>query len=83
MSLLSAATLPVTMLLLLGAVLTACEGSPAEPPTDNSLPPSSASATRVAGSLAPSFSASTGEGFRFSSDEHRGEVMVLYFSFPG
>ena len=83
MSLLPAASVTITMLLALCAVLTACGGAPAGPPTDNSPLPSSASADRVAKSLAPSFSVSTGRGSVFSLEEHSGEVVVLYFSFRG
>ncbi len=35
------------------------------------------------GAQAPSFSVSTGEDSSFSLDEHSGEVVLLYFSFPG
>ena len=83
MSLLPAAPLAITMLLALGAVLTGCRGSPAGAQTDNTSLPTSASADRVAKSLAPSFSVSTGRGSVFSLEEHSGEVVVLYFSFPG
>ena len=83
MSLLPVAPLAVTALLTLGAVLTACEVSPAGPPPDNSSLPPSASAAGTAGSLAPSFSVSTGTGSVFSLDDKSGEVVVLYFSFPG
>ncbi len=83
MSLLTASPLAFTLLLMLGAVLTACGGSPAGVPTENSSLPSSASAPRVAESLAPSFSVSTGAGSWFLSSDHSNEVVVLYFSFPG
>lgn len=83
MSLLPAAPLAVTILLTLGAVLTGGQGSPAAPPTDNSPLPPAASADRVAESVAPSFSVSTGRESGFSLEEHSGEVVVLYFSFPG
>ena len=35
------------------------------------------------GPVAPDFIVSTGAGSAFSLAEHRGEVVVLYFSFPG
>ena len=35
------------------------------------------------GKQAPSFSVSTGGESTFSLDEHGGEVVLLYFSFPG
>ena len=83
MKLAPAAPLAITMLLTLGAVLTGCQGSPAGPPIDNSSLPASASAAGTAESLAPSFSVSTGTGSVFSLDDKSGEVVVLYFSFPG
>ena len=33
--------------------------------------------------LAPQFTVGTGNGSTFSLGDHRGEVVVLYFSFPG
>ena len=79
MSLLPTVPLAIAMLLTLGAVLVACAGAPAE---GLSLP-QPAPAARVAEPLAPSFSVSTGKGSAFSLDEHTGEVVILYFSFPG
>ena len=67
------------------AVLSACGEGLAQSPNENpstSIPPPNV----AAGSgqlLAPSFSVSTGEGTTFSLGEHGGEVVVLYFSFPG
>ena len=83
MSWLPAAPLIVITLLTLGAVLTGCKGSTFAPPTDSSSLPSSASAARDEESFAPSFSVSTGAGSRFISSDHSGEIVVLYFSFPG
>ena len=83
MNLPPAAPLVITMLLTLGAVLTTCGGAPAGPPANNSSLPASASAAGTAESLAPSFSVSTGTGSVFSLDDNSGEVVVLYFSFPG
>ena len=77
------APLAVTILLALVAVLTGCQSSPAGPQTENSSLSPSASAASVVESLAPSFSVSTGIESMFSLDEHVGEVVVLYFSFPG
>ena len=82
MSLLPAGPLAVTILLTLSAVLTACVGSPAAPSTDSSSLLSLDSTGRVS-SLAPSFAVSTEAGSRFLSSDHVGEVVVLYFSFPG
>ncbi len=41
------------------------------------------SIAQPSGSVAPDFIVSTGVGSSFSLDEHRGDVVVLYFSFPG
>ena len=76
---LPAERLAVTLLLTLIALLIACEGAPAAP----SRLSSGDSASGVAESVAPEFSVTTGAGSRFLSTEHNGEVMVLYFSFPG
>ena len=35
------------------------------------------------GPLAPDFTISTGEGTTFSLSGHQGDIVVLYFSFPG
>lgn len=39
--------------------------------------------SQPSGPLAPDFIVSTGVGSAFSLAEHKGEVVVLYFSFPG
>ena len=83
MSLLPAVPVAATVLLMLGGVLTGCQSSPAGPPADDSLLPSANSAAKNSQSLAPAFSVTTGTGSRFLSREHSGEVLVLYFSFPG
>ena len=69
----------VAMLVALGAVLAACGGAAEE---NRPLQPT-ASDTKLRSSLAPLFSVSTGKGSVFSLEEHSGEVVVLYFSFPG
>ena len=75
----------VAVLLALSAVLAACGGGSAVKSTENrsnSIPPAGG-AGKGGGALAPSFSVSTGAGSIFSLDEHNGEVVLLYFSFPG
>ena len=72
-------------LIVVFAVLVACGGSAADVPIENSsssfgIPNP---APKAMGSKAPSFAVSTGGGSTFSLDEHRDEVVILYFSFPG
>ena len=75
----------VASLALLLAVVVACSGqSEAGPDEYNSSSFGiSIPAQKAGGSQAPSFTVSTGEGSTFSLDEHRNEVVILYFSFPG
>ena len=79
MSLPPASALTITLIFTLGVVLAACGGAPPE----NAAILAPASVANVAESSAPSFSVSTGKGSAFSLAEHSGEVVVLYFSFPG
>ena len=79
MRLLPPAPLAFALVLTLGGILTACGGSPAA----SSPLSSGAYSVGVKESLAPTFSVSTGAGSSFLSSEHTGEVVVLYFSFPG
>ena len=55
-------------------------GSTGSRPADSNLQSSGA---QPSGPVAPDFNVSTGAGSAFSLAEHRGEVVVLYFSFPG
>ena len=70
--------------LLLGmvAVLVACGGESPQAPNESGSGLVGRAAP-VLGPMAPSFSVSTGGGSTFSSDEHSGEVLILYFSFAG
>lgn len=75
----------IASLFVLFAVFAACGGGSAVAPTENNsrsfgLPNP---APGVGGARAPSFSVNTGGRSTFSLDEHRGEVVILYFSFAG
>ena len=53
---------------------------------DSGVSPSDASSTQSRpsdGPIANDFTVSTGPDSSFSLSEHRGEIVVLYFSFPG
>ena len=75
----------IASLLLLLAVFEACSGESAVAPIENSSNSFGTSNTlqEVGESIASSFTVSTGGGSTFSLDEHDGEVVILYFSFPG
>ncbi len=78
---------PVLVALLFGlvAVLAACGGGFTAEPSESRASSIGRSnpAPGVGGPKAPSFSVSTGGESSFSLDEHGGEVVLLYFSFPG
>ena len=75
----------LTSAIALMAVLLACGGGNADVPTERGASPIGISnpAPNVGAVKAPAFTVSTGGGSTFSLDEHRGEVVILYFSFPG
>ena len=75
----------VSALFAVVILLAGCGGRSTAPQTEDQLEsiPSQVAVASPAQSLSPSFSVSTGAGTRFSSDKHGGEVLVLYFSFPG
>ena len=75
----------IASLFLLLAVFAACGRESAVAPIENSSSSFGISnpAQKVGGSIAPSFTVSTGGGSTFSLDDHRDEVVILYFSFPG
>jgi cytochrome oxidase Cu insertion factor (SCO1/SenC/PrrC family) len=72
------------LVLILTLVLVACSQGPAGSDSTSSSA-SSLGASQVGGSKAavPDFTVSTGAGTKFSLSDHRGDVVVLYFSFPG
>ena len=62
-----------------GIALAACgDASSASSPSNGSGP-----SQTVAGPVVADFTLSTGPASSFSLGEHAGEVVVLYFSFPG
>lgn len=67
------------------AVLLACGWGTAEVPAERSASSIGISnpTPNIGVVKAPSFTVSTGGGSTFSLEEHRGEVVILYFSFPG
>lgn len=74
------------MLLMIAVALAACGGNGLE----GSASDGSGSNARIiaevsleAGPLVPDFTVSTGGGSSFSLSGHRGEIILLYFSFPG
>ena len=74
-----------SLLVALGLILGACANgqTPSEP---NPSPRPSGTANRIdanQGPLAGDFSVSTGTESIFSLSDHNGEIVVLYFSFPG
>lgn len=75
----------IAVLFGLGGVLAACGGESSGIYSDgNERSAASAGSASGDGSpMAPAFSVSTGAKSAFSLDEHGGEVVLLYFSFPG
>ena len=71
--------LPFTALLITTLLLAACGSDVSGSATAVKSKPVTASS----GPLAPNFSVSTGQDASFSLSDHQGDVVVLYFSFPG
>ena len=65
------------------AAFTACGGGSGDAPSETRSSLIGQSGQASGGKQAPSFSVSTGGESSFSLDEHGGEVVLLYFSFPG
>ena len=72
----------MTALFALIVVLFACGGGSEGAPPEN-ISSSNGQSGPAGGQQVPSFSVSTGGESTFSLDEHGGEVVLLYFSFPG
>lgn len=66
----------------MAAVLAACGGGNTVAPNETGSNVFGQS-TPAIGPMAPSFSVTTGGGSVFSLNEHRGETVILYFSFAG
>ncbi len=78
--------LPCSLLLMTILLLVACgsdstTGSQAA--ASSRLSQSSKPVTAVGGPVAPDFTVSTGQETAFSLSDHQGDVVILYFSFPG
>ena len=69
------------LLLIMAVVLLACGGN--GPQGSGSNARVTAGVSPEAGRLVPDFTVSTGRGASFSLSGHRGEIILLYFSFPG
>ncbi len=77
--------LPGSLLLMTILLLLACgsDSTGPEEPASSSLSRSSKPATAASGPVAPEFTVSTGQETAFSLSDHQGDVVILYFSFPG
>ena len=75
----------ITLPVVAGLLLAACGGNTGGTrPAVGSVPSSQErSSATPRGPVAPDFIVSTGVGSAFSLAEHKGDVVVLYFSFPG
>ena len=72
--------------LLLLITILACGGNQSGPQAAGSgagTEPQAGTLEVDSSTLAPSFSISTGKGSSFGLNDYLGEVVVLYFSFPG
>ncbi len=65
------------------AVFAGCGEGTEGAPSEISSSSTEQSGPASGGEQAPSFSVSTGGESTFSLDKHGGEVVMLYFSFPG
>lgn len=73
------------LLLMLPIALAACGNGPEDLALQGSLSNDQAiaGASQTGGPLVPDFTVSTGDGSSFSLSGHRGEIILLFFSFPG
>ena len=78
-------TLLFGLLLMLAIALAACANGPEDLALEGSISNSQAVAdvSQSGGPLVPDFTVSTGDGSSFSLSGHRGEILLLFFSFPG
>lgn len=70
---------------LLALAAAACSGASNGSASDGGAPlvGRAVEATKSTGPLAPDFTVPTRGGPPFTLRDHRGEIIVLYFSFPG
>ena len=73
-------TIGLSLLVMLAAALAACGGGQQGAGANVKSP---AGVSQAAGPLVPDFTVSTGAETSFSLSGHRGEIVLLYFSFPG
>ena len=71
--------LSFSVLLIAALLLVACGGSS----TGSTAQVTSQQVVAARGPVVPDFSVSTGQDTTFSLSDHQGDVVVLYFSFPG
>ncbi len=73
------------LLAVMSIFLAACGNGPEDLAleTSGSNDQAMADASQTGGPLVPDFTVSTGGGSSFSLSSHRGEILRLYFSFPG
>ncbi len=81
MKLLRQSLVGLALLVVAGLLIAGCaSGSTGSRPAASNLQSSNA---QPSGLVAPDFIVGTGVGSAFSLAEHKGDVVVLYFSFPG
>ena len=76
--------LPYSLILMGTLLLAACAGdSTGTEPLSDSEAGSINEVRTASGPAAPSFAVSTGQDTVFSLSDHQGDVVILFFSFPG
>ena len=68
------------LLLMMAVALAACGNAPEGPRSNAQV---TAGRSTEAGPIVPDFTVGTGGDSSFSLHGHRGEIILLYFSFPG
>ncbi len=76
--------LPWSFIFMATLLLAACTSDSTSPqPLASSASGSDKQVPTASGPAAPPFAVSTGQETVFSLSDHEGDVVVLYFSFPG
>ena len=84
MKLMQGRLLPWSFILMATLLLAACTSDSTIPqPLASSASGSVKQVRTASGPVAPAFAVSTGQETVFSLSDHQGDVVVLYFSFPG
>ena len=81
MKLLRLPLIGLPLLVFAGIAIAGCASGSTQAPSSAGDPQDTNA--QQSGPVAPDFIVRTGEGSAFSLAEHKGEVVVLYFSFPG